>query len=907
MAAGRAFARSLVYHDRDPALIVSAARCLAWCKRMGCLVAAPLLFVLVAWPAWGQPAGGRLPRDVVALRYDLRLVIDPAVETFSGTAGIVVRLPEVTDTVWLNARGLDVHAAKASVGGTQEEAAVTVVSDDVIALKFARPLAAGEAKLTLAWRGTMDSKGGVGLFRQQERDRWYAVTQLEPMDARRVFPCFDEPDRKATWRLTLVVPEGLRAFANMPVDKERAAGAGQREVTFQRTPLLPSYLVAFAVGDFDVRDAGRAGRNSTPISIITPKGRAAEAEYAARHAGAILVATERYFGQPYPFAKLDLIAYPRSTFGAAMENPGLVTYTARVLLAKPDEISPFFEQRFMGITAHEIAHMWFGNYVTPAWWNDLWLNESFASWLATKIVHELRPEWGLGWRSRQRSTALDLDRIAGARALRQPVVGYDDARGAFDAITYAKGETLLWMFEQWLGPDRFRDGVQRYMAKYAWGNATADDFFAVLGAADDALVPAFRGFADRPGVPVLDVALDCSKAPQLVVTQRRFLPAGAPPSPPQAWTFPACFDVGDATRSREVCQVLREEREVVPLGGACPQWVMANRSGIGYYLPRLSPALYGALPKGDRVLANDYEPFLGDLDILARGGGLDYAVVLGIAARQAGAAEPRVARRAFEIAEGVPAGVFDAEGELHYAAWVRRHFGDRARALGWLPKRGDTPDVERLRVHAVPFVAVRGQDAALSRKAQQLVQRWLEHRSAIPPESRRMVLLAATRTAGTDAPKLFDALLAVARTTKDPNEREDVLIALGGFTDPHVLARALALALGAGEQSRLASGLLREALEGDGTRYAALAWMKANADALAASVPLEAQSYWPVRASGACTYRERALFVEVFEQRSATTDAGPRRYREALEKIDGCLAMRRLQQAPLAAFVAVKR
>ncbi len=910
-------------------MIVPAARCLAWCAR-----ACPALFAAIALAAGAhavsaQPVDGRLPRDVTPLRYDARLVVDPAQATFTGTVDMAVRTSAVTDTVWLNARRLDVQSATATVAGTVEDAVVSVVSDDVIALRFVRPLAAGEVTLTLAWRGTMDSKGGVGLFRQKEGEHWYAITQLEPMDARRVLPCFDEPDRKAVWRLTLVVPAAMRAFANMPVDKERSLGNGQREVAFQATPPLPSYLVAFAVGAFDVVDAGRAGRNDTPISIITPKGRAAEAAYAAKHTGAILAATERYFGQAYPFPKLDLLAYPKSTFGGAMENPGLVTYTSRLLLARPEEISPFFEQYFTGVTAHEIAHMWFGNYVTPAWWNDLWLNESFASWLGTKVVDELRPDWPSGWRSRQRSKALELDRIAAARALRQPVTGYDDVRGAFDAITYAKGETLLAMFEQWLGPDKFRDGVRRYMAKYAWGNATADDFFTVIGTVDDALVPAFRGFADRPGVPLLDVALDCSNAPSLVLTQQRFVPAGAAspdaspavPSAPAAstsvasatahetWTFPACFDMGEGgTRARQVCTVVRGVREVVPLGGTCPQWVVANRSGIGYYLPRLSPALYAALPRADRVLTgSDYEPFLADADLLARSGALDYPQVLTIAARQGAAPDPRVARRAYEIAAEVPQGVFDADGEARYAAWIRRYFGDRARTLGWLPRQGEPPDVQRFRDEAVPFVAIRGQDAPLARKAQQHVQRWLGHRSAIPPVSRRTLLVVATSTAGADGPKLFDALVAVARTSKDPNEREDIYIALGAFRDPVTQPRALALMLAPGDAGRFASGLLRQALEDDATRYATLQWLRGNADALAATTPPEAQGVWATWAGGACTQRERAAFVEVFEQRSATTDAGPRQYRQALERIDACLAMRRAQQGPLAAFVAVKR
>ena len=504
-------------------------------RRAVLALAAVIALVLVAAEAVAQSAapvpGLRLPRDVAPLTYDAKLRIDPGSDIFSGTIEIKVRVLEPVDLVWLNAKNLTIREARAVIPGPQEEAvaASTVPgNDNVIGLQFAKVLPAGEVRLWISYTGTIESVGAVGLFRQQEAGEWYAVTQFEPLDARRVFPSFDEPDRKAEWKLTLEVPAAMRAFSNMPVEGERAIATEWREVSFQRTPPLPTYLIAFAVGAFDVRDGGKAGQNRTPISIITPKGRAAEAAYAAANTGAILAATEKYFGLPYPFPKLDLLAYPKSTFGSAMENPGLITYTAQVLLARPDEMSPIFEQRFVGYTAHEIAHMWFGDYVTMAWWNDLWLNESFASWMASVITAELRPDWPrAGWRSRQRSKAMEFDRLSSARRIRQPVTEYGEVRAAFDSITYAKGESILAMFEQWLGPEKFREGVRRYMAKFAWGNATAEDFFAALAATDGALVPAFQGFVERAGVPLLRVGLDCSAAPALTLAQERFVPAGA--------------------------------------------------------------------------------------------------------------------------------------------------------------------------------------------------------------------------------------------------------------------------------------------------------------------------------------------------------------------------------------------
>ena len=865
-------------------------------------------------PSTAPPVPGlRLPRDVVPLAYAPRLVVDPAVATFAGTIDIDVRVERPTDVVWLNAKDITLRDAKAQVGGAQAEpirATRIGGSDEVMGLRFERPLPAGGARIALDYTAKVQDLSAIGVFRQQEAGRWYVLTQFEPMDARRAFPCFDEPDMKAPWALTLVVPRGARAFANMPVERESENPDGTKEVRFARTPPLPSYLVAFAVGEFDVRDAGRAGRNATPISIVVPKGRAEEAAYAAAHTGAILAATEHFFGQPYPFPKLDLIAYPRSTFGGAMENPGLVTYTARLLLARPDEISPSFEQRFVGVTAHEIAHMWFGDYVTMAWWNDLWLNESFASWLGSKVVQELRPDWPRhAWRLRQRAYAIENDRLASARRIRQPITDGGEVRAAFDPITYAKGETILAMFEQWLGPERFRDGVRSYMAKHAWGNATAEDFFGALAATDDAIVPSFRDFVERAGAPLLSVSLDCSGAPRLLLAQARFAAAGAPAAAAERWVFPACFEYGDAAAGRETCTLVRDAQQSVPLAtAACPRWVIANRSGRGYYLPRLSPALYSALPNAAKVLSDaDYEPLLADADLLARSGLLGYGEALSLSARHADSRSLLLATRAYAIPGNLPPELVAPANAAKYAAWLRKHYGPRAHHLGWLPRKSDTPLTPRLRESALPLVAVDGADPALAREARRLARRWLDDREAVPPQVRRMVLETAARTAGKDGPALFEGLAAVARTTKDANERDDVLNALAQFGDPALGRRALALVFDPAIEARDGAQVVRAAMEYAPTRPAALDWLDANFDRFGSRLPREQWSALARWAGGACTPAERERFVAVLGPRLAAADAGARAYRQSLERIDLCVALRDAQAAPLNAFLAAQK
>ncbi|MEP7328971.1 MAG: M1 family aminopeptidase, partial [Betaproteobacteria bacterium] len=681
--------------------------------------------------------------------------------------------------------------------------------------------------------------------------------------------------------------------------------------TLQRTPPLPSYLIAFAVGDFDVVDGGKAGMKDTPVSIITTKGRAAEAAYAAKHTGAILSATEKYFGMAYPFPKLDLISYPKSTFGSAMENPGLITYTARSLLVRPDDVSPNFEQRFIGTTAHEIAHMWFGDYVTMAWWDDLWLNESFASWMGPMIAHQLRPDWEQsGWRTYQRGQAMQSDRLPSARRLRQPVTASGDVQASFDRIAYAKGQTILAMFEAWLGPEKFREGVRRYVNKHAWGNATAEDFFAALATTDDAVVPALRGFVERAGVPILDVALNCTGKPALALSQRRFAPAGVPAAAPERWAFPACFEFGDATKGREICALVKDQRQVIPLPvDTCPQWVVANRSGIGYFLPKLSPSLYAALPKARQVLANqDYVPILGDLNLLVQSGNVSYRDALPLAASQANNPDLRAARRAAEVPLQLPAALIDPAHAKNYATWVRENFGTRANTMGWLPKRGEDADALRLREILMPLVADRGADAALAKDVQRLAGQWLVDRKSLPHEARGMVLEGAARTSrGGEAVTLFDGLLAAALTGKDEDERDDALQSLGLFRDPALQARAFALALDPRLSPRDSWVPLEWALKHSESSPAAMVWLERNIDALSARVPRDYQNLWPRWASAVCTDVERAQFVAVFRKRVAGLDGAVRPYRDTLEKIDACIAAVKVQQASLNVFLAAPR
>jgi alanyl aminopeptidase len=409
----------------------------------------------------------------------------------------------------LHAVDLQVPQAWLEQGARRLDAKVRRLDAEAIALGFARPLAAGPARLALRFTGTLQDKAVTGLFRQQDAGRWYAMTQFESTHARLAFPLFDEPGWKVPWTLSLTVPQALTAASNMPVVSETPTGTGWKTVRFAATPPLPSYLLAFAVGEFDVLEAGTTGPTSqTPMRFLTPAGRGLDAAYAASVTGPIVERLEAYFGLPHPYPKLDSLAIPVTVNFGAMEHAGLVTYASALLLAPPAEVTQRFQRNCVALAAHELAHPWFGNLVTMAWWDDLWLNEPFASWLGDRITAELMPAWGWDTAVQQsRAQAMRTDRLVSTRRIAEPVRTDDELANGRDSITYEKGQVVLAMFEQWLGPDRFQAGVRRYIARHAWGHATGDDFAAALAAEDSTLpaaLPLMAALMARPDLPVAE-------------------------------------------------------------------------------------------------------------------------------------------------------------------------------------------------------------------------------------------------------------------------------------------------------------------------------------------------------------------------------------------------------------------
>ncbi|MBK7191885.1 MAG: ERAP1-like C-terminal domain-containing protein [Myxococcales bacterium] len=841
------------------------------------------------------PADVRLPRAFRVESYAPSLVIDPAQPTFTGSIAIAGTLAAGTPAVWLHAERLTIDSAVATTATGDVPLRVwTDRAPGRVALTAAAPLPAGHVVITLRYRGALDEVDTAGTFRQQVAGAWYAFTQHEALYARRTFPCVDEPDAKVPWTLTLEVPAALVAASNAPIVSEEARGA-TRVVRFAATPPLPSYLVAFAVGPFDVVDAGTT-RAGVPLRILALAGRAADAAFAARVTAPLVAGLEDWFGSAYPFAKLDAVAIPTTVGFGAMENPGLITYRESLLLMPAD--APASRQRaYVGVGTHELAHQWFGDLVTPVWWDDLWLNESFASWLPAKVIAKVLPQFVQPLDAIEgRNSALDADSLATARRIRQPIASEDDILTAFDGITYGKGAAVLRMFDAYVGPERFQAGVRAYLAAHAGGNATAADFLAAIAAQAPELdvTAAMSSLLDQAGAPRVTATIDCAPGRAAVVlTQARYLPVGAAASTTQpVWRLPVCVlaEIGGA-RARQ-CTTLGAEPAVVEFA-RCPTWAWPNADGLGYYrggVPAAAwPTLLAAAPRLDPAprLA-----LMSDLLAAVAAGDVDLGVVLPALPALVKRGTPPEQVLAARLVDGARPWV-PAADRARFARWVARTFAG-ARGLGLTPRADEDTVRERLRGELVPLLAETGGDPALRKAAVAAAADWRR----LPLATRAMVLWLAVRA----DPAIHDGLLAAFRAEPDRVARRDLTRALGGVADPARLGAALALTLDPAIDVRDAVEIIYVATSREDTRPVAEAFVRAHADELLARLPVQSRAGMIGWLTSGCDPASVADAQAFAEAKLAALPGARRRIDQSLERLRQCVARRALIEPAVAAW-----
>ena len=539
-------------------------------RAIACFLCAVPLIAQESYVRALAPRQFQLPDGVVPKKYTVTLTIDPSRSTFDGEMVIDLEAKKNYDILWLNAKGLIVTKALVLAGDALGQPNPVYVNDEFVGLR-----AGGSERVSIQYQGRLDDKGLVGAYRRKVDGEWYAFTTFTPIDARRAFPCFDEPRFKTPWDISIRVKREHKAFSNGRVISETEEPGGWKLVKFATTEPLPAELVAFAVGPFDVYDGGVAG-HGTPVRVITAKGHAAEGHAAAQATAEILPRLEAYTGIPYAFGKLDHLALPEGAFGA-VENPGLITYRMRNLLIPPNQETAARTRAVRALEAHEIGHQWFGNLVTQASWDDVWLSEGFATWISTKMMdQEQPPERAHLGAIVARERMMAVDNPPRSRPVRVPVNSRETARDVYNRVVYEKGAAILLMLEGWLGEDRFREGLRSYLNEHRFGNASTGDLAAALSAAsgtDPSRV--LNTFLNTSGVPELRGQLLCARdsAPQLRVTK------SSPGSVPVCWR---------ADRVASSCTVLEgpSTEIALPTGTACPAWFYLNSGGTGYYRSR---------------------------------------------------------------------------------------------------------------------------------------------------------------------------------------------------------------------------------------------------------------------------------------------------------------------------------
>ncbi|PTL83919.1 M1 family metallopeptidase [Vitiosangium sp. GDMCC 1.1324] len=860
-----------------------------------------------------RPPTFRLGTHVKPTGYQVELTVDPDQETFDGVVEIALTLSESTRQVWLHGNGLKVKEATLTAGGQSQPARAVTEGDSFIGFLLERPVGPGTATLRVAYQGTASAKETTGLFRQKDGDTWYAVTQFQPDDARRAIPCFDEPGFKVPWQLTLRVPQNQQAFSNTPVASEETGPDGWKTVRFRPTPPLPSEVIAFAVGPFETVDAAPAGEKRTPVRIVVPKGRKAEAAYAAQNTPPLVGLLEEYFGIPYPYEKLDVLAIPKPVLFAAMENPGLITFQMPLLLARPEQDTLQRQRSFARVQAHELAHQWFGNLVTLAWWDDTWLNESFADWLSLKIVGQWQPSWNMdAQRERKRAQAMTTDRLVTTRRIHQPVESESDILTAFDGdITYSKGNAVLAMFEAWVGPERFREGVRAHMHEHALGNATATDFFQSLSkAAGTDMSAALTTFLDQPGVPLVTVGLQCAAGttPKLTLAQRRFLPVGSrgESTAEQTWQVPVCVRYGTGKQEARACTLLTGKTGELVLTGAtgCPDWVHPNADARGYYHAKLEGDLLARLMRGGgkQLTLLERLGLLSDAQALMASNALPVDEALGVVTGLLPTDDRDLLTGALNMVGSVRRDLIPEPLRPKYAAFVRRTFGDKVRALGLRPRPGEDEDTRLLRPTAVKAVADLGRDEALQAQSLELTRKWLEDRRAISPEMMEVVLRLGARKG--DA-ALHQRLLAEARKARDPAERSALLSALGSFQDPALVRTSLGLLLSDDFSSLdVIISMTGELMNEEAPREMLYTYLKDHYDALTDRLPHEVRGAMPVLGVAFCDPAHRQDLEAFFKERTVRYPGGAKYLAQTLERVDLCIAQREALQPGLTRFLS---
>jgi aminopeptidase N len=843
----------------------------------------------------GGLSAQRLPETVVPESYRITFAPDLAKATFTGEETIRVQVRQQTPSITLSSAEIEFQKVEVTAGGSTQKA--TVTKDDkaeMATLTLEHPLAAGPAEIHIQFTGILNDQLR-GFYLSQTERRRYAVTQFEATDARRAFPGFDEPAMKATFDITLVIDKGDTAISNGKIVSDTPGpGEGKHTLVFSTTPKMSTYLVAMLVGDFECLEGATDG---IPIRVCAVPEKKNLGAYALTAAESILGFYNKYYAIKYPFQKLDIIALPDFAAGA-MENTAAITYREPLLLIDDKTASVNSHRAVWGVLAHEMAHQWFGDLVTMKWWDNIWLNEGFATWMANKPVEAAKPEWHAELDEIQETTgALNGDGIASIRAIRSKADTPAEIANQFDGVAYGKAASVLRMIEAYVGPDVFRQGVNNYLQKHAYGNATAEDFWNAIAAASKKPVDTVMAtFVNQPGAPLVTVHASCkADHTEVELSQQRFfadrakLDAGSS----ELWQIPTCLT---SPGSAPDCVVLTEKKHTFEVPG-CRSWVFANSSGRGYYRSSYDSDTVAkiAAAASTKLAPPEQISFLDDTWAMVHVGRQPIGDFLSIVEGLKGESTRAVVETFLGRLQQIHDDIASPADRPAYEAWLRQLL--RPMLVGLGPASPSESDEHRtLRSEYLGVLGYFAKDPDVIRQARTATDAYMNDPSSADPTFIGNALAVAADNG--DA-ALYDKYMAHLKSAKTPEEYYAYLNGLTQFTDPVLVNRTLEFILSPAVKSQDLGNIGN--LLGPRTQKQTWEFIKLHIKDIQekAGPGLGAGIVGVANAFCDATLRDDAQ--KFF--RDLNLPGSERPLRNALERDNSCIELRDLQQTRLSQFL----
>ena len=812
----------------------------------------------------------RLPAGVEPVSQVIELTLDPSREDFSGTTSIELVIDAETDRIAINQVGLVLTRIELASGRERRDLQATEGDWERSWLADGKPIAPGEYTLKIGFSGK-HATDSLGMYRATFEGHDYIFTQMESMYARRAFPAFDEPSFKIPFRLVIDAPGELTVVANTPVEAVEKRGDRQR-VTFMQTPPLPTYLIAYAVGPLD--RAAIEGL-SIPAHVYVPRGHADRLGFVLRETPRIFAALEGYFGSDYPFRKLDFVAVPEFAFGA-MENPGLIAYRTDILLVG-DDVSGRQAVNVLNTIAHEIAHIWYGDVVTMAWWDDLWLNEAFATWMAKTILEAEYPQYETDLNLPQ-ARAFSQDELTTSRAIRGEVRNNDEIFASV-GMHYTKGATLLRMLERHVGPDVWQRAIRRYVETFAWSNATERDLWDVVSKESGLDIAKMAGdYLNQPGFA--RVSIDASGK----VSQERYARKGTSVAD-QLWRIPLHVKYKADDEVRQTYTLLEGRTGSLDLPSNS-EWIFPDAGANGYYRWSTSRDQFYNLVD-DIAALSDREKIalLDNSGALLNDGSLAMADYLYVVSRLLQDPHPLVTVPALEAVRVIGDEFVTAANRAAFATFVDRALSARYATVGIRDRTGDSEALLQMRPRLVRVLGQFGTNQGLARDAAELVERYFDEPASV---SSALALEAMRITALHDDGDRYDQFLRTYLDTDSANQKSSILAAMY-FDRPDVVRRHLEFSLSSEVQAADSLSALRAftyVLDDHAILYD---WLDDNFERVVAKAPSYFGPTMPQRLGGSCDQHNLDLLREFFADRGEVYAASLAKVVEAEE---ACIARR---------------